>query len=97
MSARVKACKHGLAAYDPQSDVVTYPDGSTGARASRGALWVLGSFALLLPRCSSIRDRLHLSGTPLVFYALAGLCGLMAVACFGQALRDTVRDGRKSR
>jgi hypothetical protein len=26
------AHKHGLAVYDPQSDVVTYPDGSTGAK-----------------------------------------------------------------
>jgi len=30
-----------------------------------------------------------------VFYVLAGLCGLMAAACFRQALRDTARDGRE--
>ena len=29
------ARKHRLAVYDPQSDAVTYPDGSTGAKAPR--------------------------------------------------------------
>jgi hypothetical protein len=37
------ARKRGLAIYDPQSDVVTYPDGSTGAATivprDRGRLW----------------------------------------------------------
>jgi len=41
------ARKHGLAVYDPQSDRVTYPDGSTGrsakTRISRGARLTLGS------------------------------------------------------
>lgn len=91
------ARKHGLAVYDPQSEVVTYPDGSTGARASRGALWVLGSFALLFAAMFVYSGQIAPSGAPLVFYVLAGLCGLMAVACFRQALRDTVRDRRKSR
>jgi hypothetical protein len=30
------ASKHGLAVYDPQSDEVTYPDGSTGGKAKNG-------------------------------------------------------------
>ena len=89
------ARKHGLAVYDPQSDVVTYPDGPTGARASRGALWVLGSFALLFAAIFVYSGRIAPSGALVVFYVLAGLCGLMAAACFRQALRDTPRDGRK--
>ena len=51
------ARKHGLALYDPQSERVTYPDGSTGGSAktgmSRSVAWVLGSFALLF--CRDIR------------------------------------------
>jgi len=81
------ARKHGLAFYDSQSDVVTYPDGSTGATANRGALWILGSFALLFAALFVYTGQIAPSGSPLVFYVLAGLCGLMAVACFRQARR----------
>jgi uncharacterized membrane protein YuzA (DUF378 family) len=91
------ARKHGLAVYDPQSDVVTYPDGSTGATASRGGLWVLGSFALLFAAMFVYSGQIAPSGAQVVLYVLAGLCGLMALACFRQALRDTARSGRKSR
>jgi hypothetical protein len=76
--------------YDLQSEVVTYPDSSTGARASRGALWTLGSFALLF---AAIFVYSAPSGSPLVFYTFAGLCGLMAVACFRQA--RLAREGLK--
>jgi hypothetical protein len=41
------ARQHGLAIYDPQSDVVTYPDGSTGTKANGAALWILAFFLLL--------------------------------------------------
>jgi hypothetical protein len=81
------ARKHGLAIYDPQSDVVTYPDGSTGTKSSRGAQWILGSFALLFAAIFVYTGQITTSGAPIVFYVFAGLCGLMAVACFGQALR----------
>jgi len=85
--AQSLARKYGLAIYDPQSDVVTYPDGSTGTKASRGALWILGSMALLFAAIFLYLEHIAHSGAPLVFYALAGLCGLMAVACFRQACR----------
>jgi hypothetical protein len=98
------ARKHGLAVYDPQSDRVTYPDGSTGAggETSRAVLWILGSFALLFAAIFVYSGQIAPSGAPMVFYVLAGLCGLMAVACFRQArrerhFRNTVSDGRKSR
>ena len=81
--------KHGLAIYDPQSDVITYPDGSTGAgkETSRAALWILGSFALLFAAIFVYSEQIAPSSAPLVLYVFAGLCGLMAVACFRQALR----------
>lgn len=79
------ARKRGLAIYDPQSDVVTYPDGSTGARASRGALWVLGSVALFFAVIFVYSAQIAPSRAPMVFYFSAVLCGLMAVACFRQA------------
>jgi hypothetical protein len=82
------ARKHGLAIYDPQSAVVTYPDGSTGARAGRGALWILGSFALLFAAIFVYSGQIAPSGSPRVLYVLAGLCGLLAVACFRQARRQ---------
>jgi hypothetical protein len=96
------ARKHGLALYDPQSDVITYPDGSTGTKANRGALWILGSFALLFAAIFDYTGHISPSGTSVVFYVFAGLCGLMAVACIRQALtqRHTGNadgDGRKSR
>jgi len=96
------ACKHALALYDPQSDVVTYPYGSTGTRANRGALWVLGSFALLFAAIFEYTGHISPSGTSVMFYVFATLCGLMAVACIRQALtqrhnRNADGDGRKSR
>jgi hypothetical protein len=81
------ARKHALAIYDPQSDVVTYPDGSTGARTARAGLWILGLFALLFAGVFVYSARISASGSPLVLYIFAGLCGLMAVACFRQARR----------
>ena len=88
------ARKHGLALYDPQSERVTYPDGSTGGSAktgmSRGALWILGSFALLFATIFVYSGQIAPSEGPkvfLVFYVVGGLCGLMAAACFRQALR----------
>jgi hypothetical protein len=83
------ARKHGLALYDPQSEEVTYPDGSTGAKTntSRSSLWILGSFALLFAAMFVYSGQITTSGTPLVFYVFAGLCVLMAVACFTQAWR----------
>jgi hypothetical protein len=79
--------KHGLALYDPQSDRVTYPDRSTGTKVGRGVLWILGSFALLFAAIFVYSGWIAPSGTPLVLYVLAGLCGLMAAACFRQARR----------
>jgi hypothetical protein len=83
------ARKHGLAVYDPQSDVVVYPDGSTGkdGKTSHTALWILGSFALILAAIFVYSGRISPSGTPLVLYVFAGLCVFMAVACFRQARR----------
>jgi predicted nucleic acid-binding protein len=81
------ARKHGLAIYDPQSDEVTYPDGRTGTRTSHGALWILGSFALLFAAIFVYSEHIAHSKAPLVSYTLAGLCGIMAAACFRQALR----------
>jgi hypothetical protein len=88
------ARKHGLATYDPQSNVVTYPDGSTSARARSGVLWILGSFALLFAAIFVYSGQIAPS---VASYVLAGLCGLMAVVCFWRArrrqcrLRDTGR------
>jgi hypothetical protein len=81
------ARKHGLAIYDPQSDLVTYPDGSTGAKTGRGAMWILGSFALLFAAIFIYSGQIAASVSSTVLYVLAGLCGLMAVACFRQARR----------
>ena len=79
------AGKHGLAVYDPQSDVVTYPDGSTGTQASRGALWILGFVALLFAAIFVYSGQIAASASSPVLYVLAGLCGLMGVACLRQA------------
>jgi hypothetical protein len=80
------ARKHGLALYDPQSDVVIYPDGSTAKEGmSRAASWVLGSFALLFGAMFVYSGQTASPGLPRVFYVFAALCGLMAVACFRQA------------
>jgi hypothetical protein len=83
------ARRHGLALYDPQSDVVTYADGSTGVRqANRGALlWILGSFALLFSATFVYSEQMAPSRAPLLVYVFAVLCGLLAVACFRQAWR----------
>jgi hypothetical protein len=81
------ARKHGLAIYDPQSDLVTYPDGSTGLKTGRGAMWILGSFALLFAAIFIYSRQIAASVSSIVLYVLAGLCGLMAVACFRQARR----------
>jgi hypothetical protein len=83
--------KHGLAIFDPQSDEVHYPDGSTGkskAGMSRNVGLVLGSFALLFAGVFVYSERMAPSRAPLVTYFLAGLCVVMAVACFRQALRS---------
>jgi len=85
------ARKHGLAVYDPQSDRVTYPDGSTGGAAktgmSRGARWTLGSFALLFAAILVYSEQNAPSSAPLLVYVLAGFCVLIAVACFSRTSR----------
>jgi predicted nucleic acid-binding protein len=82
------ARKHGLAIYDPQSDVISYPDGSTGTKANRGALWILSFFGALFAAIFVYVGQISPSGSPVVFYyAFAGLCVLMAVACFRQTRR----------
>ena len=82
------ARKHGLAMYDPQSDVVTYPDGSTGTKANSGALWILAFFLLLFATIFVYVGIIAPSGrgSPLAFYAMAVFCGVVAVACVRQAL-----------
>jgi hypothetical protein len=88
---QVLARKHGLALYDPQSERVTYPDDSTGGSAktgmNRSAAWVLGSVALLFAGIFVYSERMAPSRAPLIIYLFAGLCVLMAVACFRQAWR----------
>jgi hypothetical protein len=100
------ASKHGLAVYDPQSDEVTYPDGSTGGKAktgmSRSARWILGSFVLLFAAIFVYSEQMAPSRAPLLICAFAALCGLTAVVCFRQAwrgrhLRDVPHGGHKSR
>jgi hypothetical protein len=82
------AQKHGLAMFDPQTDRVNYPDGSTGkAGMSRGLAWTLGLFALLFGAVFIYSEQIAPSRAPVVIYTLAGLCVLMAVACFRQAWR----------
>lgn len=85
------ARKHGLAVYDPQSDEVTYPDGSTDRKAKasmgRGARSILGSFALLFGMTFVYSEQVAPSRAPLMVYVLAGFCGLIAVACFSRAWR----------
>ncbi|HEY4951619.1 MAG TPA: hypothetical protein VIH88_14885 [Candidatus Acidoferrales bacterium] len=80
------ARKHGLALDDPQSEVVTYPDGSTGTpKSSHGALWVLGFFELVFAAIFVYVAQTAPARSPITFYVFAGLCVLMAVACFRQA------------
>jgi hypothetical protein len=87
---RSLARKHGLALYDPQTDRVTYPDGSTGKRGmSRGAGLTLGSFALLFAAMFIYSGQLAPSAAPLAMYVFAALCILMALACFRQAWRKS--------
>jgi predicted nucleic acid-binding protein len=83
------AHKHGLAVYDPQADIVTYPDGSTGAdkKASRIGMWILGSCSLIFAAIFVYSGHIAPSGATLALYILAGLCGVMAAACFRQARR----------
>ena len=81
------ARQHGLASYDPQSGIVTYPDGSAGTKTDRRALWILGACALLFAAIFVYVGQISPAGSSLLFYVFAGLCGLMAVACFRQALR----------
>ena len=83
------ASKHGLAVYDPQAGEVSYPDGSTGAKAgmSRSARWILGLFALLFAAIFAYSEQLAPSRAPLLVYALAGFCFLIAVACFSRRWR----------
>jgi hypothetical protein len=98
------ARKHGLATYDPQSDVVTYADGSTGTKATGGALWVLSFYLLIFVAIFIYVGNVAPSGraSPAAFYAAAGFCRLAALACVGQALRqrhslNASRDQRESR
>ncbi len=80
------ARKHGLAVYDPQSGLITYPGVSTGtAKTSHLALWVLGSFALLFAAIFSYVAQAAPAESPMMFSVFAGSCVLMAVACFRQA------------
>lgn len=81
------ARKHGLALYDPQSEEVIYPDGSTGAKTSRTSLWILGVFAVLFAAIFVYSGQVSASRAPLVFYVFAALCVLMAVVCFRQVWR----------
>jgi hypothetical protein len=84
------ARKHGLAVYDPQSDRVTYPDGSTGGSPTgigRGARLTLGSFALLFAAIFVYSEQNAPSSAPLLVYVLAGFCMLITVACFSRTLR----------
>lgn len=84
------ARKHGLAIYDPQSDRVTYPDGSTGTggETSPAALWILGSISLLFAAVFVYSELVAPSRISVVLYVFAGLCALMAVACFREARRQ---------
>jgi hypothetical protein len=81
--------KHGLALYDPQSEKVVYPDGSTGAgaTASRPSLWGLAAFSWLFAAMFLYTARVSSSGTSVVFYVFAGLSVLMGMACVRQAFR----------
>lgn len=82
------ARKHGLAIYDPQSDVVTYPDGSTGTKAaSRSSFWILGSFALLFAAIFVYSGQMAHSEASPTLYVFAGLCGVLALLCFRQTRR----------
>ena len=86
------ARKHGLAVFDPQSDEVIYSDGSSGESTKRGISrtvgCILGFFALLFAGLFMYLEKMAPSRSPLVIYLLAGLCVLMAMACFRQAFRS---------
>jgi|SRR5262249_46156017 len=84
------ARKHGLALYDPQSEVVIYADGSRGDRkasVSRTSLWVLGLFALVFAAMFAYSGQISSSRTAVILYVFAALSVLMAVACFAQLRR----------
>jgi hypothetical protein len=85
---RELARQHGLVIFDPQSGRVTYPDGSSGSTGeSHTAFWILGLCALIFAGIFIWSAWIVLSGTSAVFYILAGLCVVMSVACFRQALK----------
>jgi hypothetical protein len=90
------ARKHGLAMCDPQSDVVTYPDGSTGTKTGHGALWILGAFSVLFAAIFVYSRLIAPSGASPVLYVFAGLCGLLAVACFRQARKSAENTQHRS-
>ena len=83
------ARKHGLALYDPQSDQVTYADGtsSRGEAPSRTALWILLVFAVVFAAMLAYSGFLSTGRVAVVMYLFAVLCGLLAVACLKQALK----------
>jgi hypothetical protein len=89
------ARKHGLAVYDPQSVRVTYPDGTTGAPAesSAVAMWILGFFALTFSAMFVYAAQIDPSVSPTAIYIFAGLCVLMATACFRKAVKRKSPDG----
>jgi len=82
------ARKHGLTLYDPQSDEVTHPDGtsSRGDAPSRTSLWILFVFAVLFAAMLAYSGFLATEKVALVLYLFAALCGLLAAACLKQAL-----------
>lgn len=83
------ARKHGLAMYDPQSEVVIYSDCPAAAKANSGrtSLSILGVFGVLFAAIFVYSGRIWTSIAPMIFYVFAGLCVLMAIACFRQAWR----------
>jgi hypothetical protein len=85
------ARKHGLAMYDPQSGVVTYPDGSTGARNGHGAMWVLGFFGVLFAGIFAYTAQIAAPGTGQIFYVFAGLFGTGASQSAAVAWQGTLR------
>jgi hypothetical protein len=83
------ARKHGLAVYDPQSDAVIYPDGSTAStgKTSPIPMWILSSFALISVAIFWYSARIAPTETSKMFYVFGALSLVVAVACFRRALR----------
>lgn len=71
------ARKHGLAVYDPQSDKVTYPDGSTGAKANTSHAFSMDTGSLRDAFCRDI----HLLGADCAVESPAGVLLLRWVMC----------------